>query len=180
MGPQDQIFFQDESTFYQSGTSHRKWARKGSHPSLKIYGTRSKKNVFGFINPLTGASHFLYIKRLNSECFIDALKLLLREYEDSRRLYVVIDNAPAHKSKKVRKFEELHSDRLKLIRLPPYSPDLNPIELVWREVKKDVVYNTFYRYYQDFEEALTNKFRTFSPERIKSLCNVQKYGIEVN
>ena len=104
----------------------------------------------------------------------------MREYSASKKLYIVIDNAPGHNSKKVREFEELHSDRLKLIRLPPYSPDLNPIELVWREVKRDVVYNTFYRYYRDFEEALTDKFRTFSPERIKSICNFQKYGIGVN
>ena len=54
----EQIFFQDESTFYQSGIPRKKWAIKGSTPELLIYGTRARLNVFGIVNPITGKSHF--------------------------------------------------------------------------------------------------------------------------
>ena len=57
----DEIFFQDESTFCQSGIPHRTWAVKGTKPILPIYGTYSKLNVFGIINPISGKSHFQYI-----------------------------------------------------------------------------------------------------------------------
>ena len=66
----EKIFFQDESTFSQSGIPRRVWAVKGTKPTLRIYGTHSKLNVFGMINPISGKSHFSFIKRLNGDCFI--------------------------------------------------------------------------------------------------------------
>jgi len=68
---------------------------------------------------------------------------------------------------------------MKLVKLPPYSPDLNPIETVWREVKKDVVYNTFYPLMNQFKTALTESLQTFNGDRVIQLCNIQKYMNEV-
>jgi len=166
--------YQDESSFYQSGTVHTKWSKKGSKPILKIYGTHSRLNVFGVINPITGQSHFQYIKRLNAECFISYLKAIRREYSESNRIFLIIDNAPGHRAKKVDTYLKQEST-IRLVKLPPYSPDLNPIETVWREVKKDVVYNTFYPLMIDFRAALTERLRKFQGKKIISLCNVQKY-----
>lgn len=166
--------YQDESSFYQSGTIHAKWARKGSKPILKIYGTYSRLNVFGVINPITGQSHFQYIKRLNADCFISYLKAIRREYPNANRIFLIIDNAPGHRAKKVDNFLKEESS-IKIVKLPPYSPDLNPIETVWREVKKDVVYNTFYSLMNDFKTALTKSLRNFQGSRVISLCNIQKY-----
>ena len=180
MDETDTILYQDESTFYQSGIPRKMYARKGSKPELQIYGTHSKVNVFGIINAITGASHFQYIDRLNADCFLKFLDLILKEYKDSKMIYMVIDNAPGHRANKVRQFEELNKDRLTLIRLPPYSPDFNPIEIVWRELKKDVVYNTFYPFVKDFRDALTSKLRGLEPSRVQSICNISKYGICLN
>lgn len=131
--------------------------------------------MFGFINPLSGQSHFQYIKRLNADCFIQFLNAILKEYPDTRKIYIIIDNAPAHRAKKVTQFVD-GVKRLELIKLPPYSPDLNPIETVWREVKKEAVYNTFYPLFADFKESLTQHLRNFGGEKIKSVCNLEKYG----
>lgn len=175
----EQVFFQDESTFYQSGLPRRMWSVRGSNPELSIYGTRARLNVFGIINPITGKSHFQYIKQLDADCFINFLELILKEYKDCTKIYLIIDNAPGHRAKKVQKFLDKHNNRLELVKLPPYSPDLNDIEVVWREVKKDVVYNTFYPLFQDFKDALTASLRGFDEDRVKSICNFQKYGVEV-
>ncbi|MHA1342324.1 MAG: transposase, partial [Promethearchaeota archaeon] len=123
--------------------------------------------------------HFQYIRQLNADCFISFLKLILRKYKDSKKIYLIIDNALGHRAKKVRKFLDKHNDRLEVVKLPAYSPDLNDIELVWREVKKDVVYNTFYALFQDFKDALTRSLRGFNEEQVKSICNFRKYGIKV-
>jgi transposase len=176
----EQLFFQDESTFYQSGLARRMWARKGSRPILPIYGTRAKLNVFGIINPITGKSHFQYIKQLDADCFIAFLKLIMKEYKDAGKIYLIIDNAPGHRAKKVKRFLEGCKDKLEVVELPPYCPDLNDIETVWREVKKDVVYNTFYPLFQEFKDALTSSLRDFNEDRIKSICNFQKYGISIS
>lgn len=143
---------------------------------MPIYGTHAKLNVFGFINPISGQSHFQYIKRLTADCFIEFLVAVLKEYPDAGRIYIIVDNAPAHRAKKVDKFVN-SIKRLDLIKLPPYSPDLNPIEIVWREVKGDVVYNTFYELFDEFRESLTEHLGEFTEVEVKSICNLEKYGV---
>jgi len=106
IGDDEKIFFQDESTFCQSGIPRRVWAVKGAKPTLPIYGTYSKLNVFGMINPISGTSHFSFIKKLNGDCFIQFLKLILKEYPNSKKIYVIVDNAPGYRAKKVEKFLE--------------------------------------------------------------------------
>lgn len=155
------------------------WAQKGTKPILPIYGTQAKLNVFGVINPFEGKGHFQYIKTLDSACFIQFLKAILKEYPGSRKIYVVTDNAPAHKSKRVSEFLRSVNSRLDLVYLPPYSPDLNPIEILWREVKKDVVYNTFYRFFDDFKSSLTKSLKNFCSDRILSICGLTS-GVGVN
>ena len=168
------MLFQDESTFYQSGIPHRRWARKGETPTLPIYGKYAKLNVFGIINPLSGQSHFQYIDRLNADCFIAFLIAILKEYPDAPKIHVIVDNAPAHRANDVDDFVS-EEKRLELVKLPPYSPDLNPIETVWREVKKEAVYNTFYRLFDEFKESLTHHLRYFEGEKVKSVCNLGQY-----
>ncbi|MBD3253539.1 MAG: hypothetical protein GF383_00520 [Candidatus Lokiarchaeota archaeon] len=62
-----------------------------------------------------------------------------------------------------------------LVKLPPYSPDLNPIETVWREIKKEAVYNTFYPLFDQFKKSLTHHLRCFEGEKVKSVCNLERY-----
>ncbi|MHA1393482.1 MAG: transposase [Promethearchaeota archaeon] len=84
------------------------------------------------------------MKNLDAECFIKFLRLILRKYKGSKKIYLIVDNAPGHRAKKVQKFLSEHEDRLEIIKITPYSPDLNEIEKIWREVKREVVYNTYY------------------------------------
>jgi len=98
---------------------------------------------------------------LDAECFIKFLRLILRKYKDSKKIYLIVDNALGHRVRKVQKFLSEHEDRLEIIKIPPYSPDLNEIEKVWREVKKEVVYNTYYPKFEEFKSALTSSFTKF-------------------
>lgn len=75
-------------------------------------------------------------QRVNAATFIDFLRRLLVNAE--RPIYLVLDGHPVYRSKKVRDFVEAQDRKLKLFFLPPYSPELNPDELVWNVIKGQV------------------------------------------
>lgn len=68
-------------------------------------------------------------------------------------LYVVLNNAKAHHAKKVAAFILLHTP-VHLLYLPPYSPDLNPIEDFWRVLRRNVTHNTYYATFEEFRDAV--------------------------
>lgn len=86
--------------------------------------------LFGAVEPLTGESLFLEMPALDSACFQVYLNELSRTYPDSLNL-VVLDGAPAHIAKRLQ-----IPENLLLIRLPPYSPELNPMERLWQDLRK--------------------------------------------
>ena len=90
--------------------------------------------------------------------FLTFLNAILKECPDAPKIHVIVDNALAHRANNVDDFVS-KEERLELVKLPPYSPDLNPIEVVWREVKKEAVYNTFYPLFAELKESLTHQLR---------------------
>ncbi len=71
--------------------------------------------------------------RMNAERFIEFLKRLINTHDQP--IYFIVDGHPSHKAKKVLKFVEKNKKKLKLFFLPAYSPQLNPDELVWNQLK---------------------------------------------
>ena len=71
--------------------------------------------------------------RLNANKFIDFLKRLIHNAE--RPIFLIVDGHPTHKAKKVKEYIESTEGKLRLFILPPYSPELNPDELVWNNLK---------------------------------------------
>ncbi len=152
------------------------WAIKGTAPILPIYTSRERLNVIGAFDPVNDQGFFAYIKSLNAKNFEGFLRALLKKYLKPRKFYLILDNARAHHAKSLKRFLKMHEDKLELIFLPPYSPDLNEIEELWREIKREVVYNTFYSTFREFKEALTRALRRSSDSngKIKNLCNFEK------
>ena len=82
----------------------------------------------------SGQMKFMTIRgKINGDIFISFLKRLL--VEDERPVYLIVDGHPVHRSKKVKEFIDSTEGMLKLFYLSPYSPDLNPDELVWNHLK---------------------------------------------
>jgi transposase len=134
------IWFQDESgvrSDYHAGTS---WAPVGCTPVVTTTGQRFSLNMVSSVSP-KGELHFRLIDgRLTAETFIDYLTALLHDIPG--RIFLVVDGHPAHKAKKTSQFVAGTGDRLTLFFLPGYSPDLNPDEWVWKNVKHDTVGKT--------------------------------------
>ncbi len=113
---------------------------------------------------------------LKTEQFQHFLEGLLARYPEARKLIIVLDNARAHHSKELDPFLEAHKNRLELVFLPPYSPELNPMEWFWKFLRKKVTHNTFFGTFKEFKRALIKfiiKFKLPSQE-IKTRCSYAK------
>jgi transposase len=127
------IYFGDESSVRSDHHAGTTWAPVGRTPVVAKTGDRTSVNMISAISQ-RGDIHFeLTTGRANSLVFIDFLKKLL--HDDGGRVFLVLDNCSIHTSKAVQKFVESTEGTLTLFFLPPYSPQLNPDEWVWNNVK---------------------------------------------
>jgi transposase len=131
------IFWGDEAsvrTDFHSGTT---WAPIGQTPVVYGTGNRHSINMISAVSA-QGKMHFSFMEgNTSSATFIDYLKKLLHDIPG--KIYLIVDGHSAHTAKDTAKFIESTNGRLTLFFLPPYSPELNPDEWVWRNVKHDRV-----------------------------------------
>lgn len=108
----------------------------------------------------------------DSDTFIQYLKLLLSEYHTDRKIVLVLDNASPHKSAKTKAYIKSEESRIELLYLPPYSPDLNPAELVWKDIRACRTHNKYFAAVKELLEEIMDYLKTYSipNERIKQLC----------
>ena len=131
------IAFLDESAVRSDHHAGTTWAERGKTPVVRTTGARFSLNMVGAVTARGDFRFMTYAGRMNAEVFIHFLKRLVHDSE--RPVYLVLDNHPVHKSKAVRTFVESQQGRLELHFLPPYSPELNPVEQVWRHAKSHQV-----------------------------------------
>jgi transposase len=131
------IFFCDEAgirTDYHSGTT---WAPVGQTPIVRGTGNRKSLNMISVVSP-RGKFHFSFVNgNVNAENFIEYLKKLMRDIPGP--IFLIVDGHPAHTAAITREFAQKTEGRLNLYFLPPYSPELNPDEWVWKKIKHDRV-----------------------------------------
>jgi transposase len=100
--------------------------------------------------------------------FIEFLKRLIHNAD--RPIFLIVDGHPAHKAKSVRRFVESEKDRLQLFLLPPYSPELNPDERVWNDLKNNAVGRKSIDSPKELHKIVTGHMRLIqkSPDRVRS------------
>ena len=167
----DLLMFLDEVSVKQHPNLQPKWSLKGSKEFIGTFGNHAKVNVLGAINHALGKTFHMKSEKLNSEIFIKFLEHLIM-LNPTKRLVLVIDNAPWHKSKKVMKFIEGVSEKIEIIWLPVYSPDFNPIEHLWKFMK-EVVSNFFFPKISELKNAITDFFNHLyqKKQKIMTLCS---------
>jgi transposase len=127
------VWFADEAgvrSDYHSGTT---WAPKGRTPVVKTTGARHSVNMISAVAPDGSLRFSTYTGRFTSKEFIDFCKRLLHDAPGP--VFLVVDGHPTHRSKATKAFVESTEGQLKLYMLPGYSPELNPDEWVWNNVK---------------------------------------------
>ena len=132
-----QIFFGDEAgvrSDFHSGTT---WGRRGHTPIVTSTGARFGVNMISAINA-RGQLRFMLTKgRVTAAVFIEFLKRLM--VNASTPIFLVVDGHSTHKAKSVKRFVHEQAGRLELHYLPAYSPELNPDELVWSNLKNNAI-----------------------------------------
>ena len=128
------VLFIDECSVSLNPNSGKTWAPLGKTPVIKVSSSRSSIPVISAIS-MTGRLYFTVPNgRVNADEFIKFIRKIVKQIP-RKKVYLVVDNCAAHKAKKTTKFIE-KTGRLSLHFLPPYSPDFNPDELVWAQLKQ--------------------------------------------
>jgi transposase len=124
-------FCLDESTYVIAPNPRRAWYPRGKNIVTRINYTRKKFCAFGAL----GAGIPLFYDTANSGNFVDFVKSLQKRYG---KILLFADNAAYHKSVTVRKHLEASKNAVKIIHFPRYTPELNPIEVQWRQIKHNL------------------------------------------
>jgi transposase len=160
------VFFADEAgvrTDYHSGTT---WGEVGRTPIVKGTGNRKSVNMISAVSP-HGKLYFKFLDgNTNATAFIGFLEDMLHDIPGI--IFLVVDGHSAHTAGVTKKFADKNKDRLRLFYLPPYSPELNPDEWVWKNIKHDHVGKMAARTLDEFHDGITkavNRLLSF-PETI--------------
>lgn len=137
--PAWEVFASDEVRIELEAQTRRAWLRRGQRTIVKVNRKREYQNYIGLLNQKTFACHLYEMSWQNQETVIEALTKFKTEYS-KKKICVVWDNAGFHKGKLIR--QELSTggvlENFHLINLPPYAPDKNPIEHVWKDAKSAI------------------------------------------
>ncbi len=173
--------FQDEVHFQAQTSITRMWAPKGSEP--KVMSKPGKNNIAysGFVIPATGELYVMKPGWFNYESVIKSFRDFIKSnpVPDGKKYCIILDNAPWHK-KAIRliwkeAWDEYADIReaMEYLSLPPYSPDLNPIEQVWRKTRREKTHNRYFATLPILTDTLDEYFLGFAKpnEQLKSLCS---------
>lgn len=127
------LYFEDESGVSLSPVIGKTWAPRGKTPIVRVTGKRGGVLAMSAISPSGRMCFRLEKRRINAEVMIEFVDQIA-ECHRNRKIGVIMDRAPCHIAKKLSKHME-STKRMKIFHLPPYSPDLNPDEKVWRHMK---------------------------------------------
>lgn len=164
-----EIYFGDAASIRSDHHAGRTWGKKGQTPVVEATGARYSMSL---ISAITSRGHMRFMIKdrggVNAEVFIEFLKRLLVGAENP--IFLIVDRGPAHIAKKTRAFVETLNGKLRLFYLPPYSPDRNPDELVWKHLKADTVGRMVTTGKADFKSKVRSAMRSLqnNPEKIRS------------
>lgn len=147
------LLFGDEASFAQWGSLSSTWAPKGQQPEGPTSGKRKAYKVFGLIDYFSGPLFYkAHAGRFNSESYKAFLLDVLAQ--TTQHVVVIQDGARYHTSKAMQVFFEMHAKRLTIEPLPAYSPDFNPIEHLWKKVKKEATHLKHFPEFTDLQHEV--------------------------
>ncbi len=155
--------FQDEAGFGRINKPRYCWCEKGIRPVVPCHHIREYRYAYGSVDPLTGDSFFLILPQCNTECTNVFLQELSKEFQDSVIL-LCCDGAAWHKSKGL-----IVPDNIVLFFIPPYTPEMNPIEQIWKEIRKRGFKNEVFSTLEKVVDRLCDVICSLSPTVIHSI-----------
>jgi transposase len=157
----------DEGRFGQQGTLTRKWAPRGSRP-VAVKQTRYEwVYCYAAVNPLSGDAVALLLRHVDTRHMNEFLRVFSEHLGPDEHAVLILDNAGWHRS-----HELIVPENVTLLFLPPYSPELNPVERLWAYLKSHFFSNTAHADYQALLDAGCHAWDHLSPALLGSLCSL--------
>lgn len=158
------LLFSDEASFAQWGSLGYTWAKRGHQPLVKTSGKRTGYKVLGLIEYFSGRLFYRgQTERFTAERYCAFLLTVLASTE--QRLIIVQDGARYHTARATQDFVAKHAERLQVYQLPSYSPDYNPIEHLWRNVKREQTHNRYFPTFESLTQAVEESLAAFQDDR---------------
>lgn len=136
------------------------WIQKGVRKEIPANSGRSRINLSGVMDIIDHKVLVQEDEMLNAGATISFFRKIEEAYPAKTAVHVFCDNARYYRNKAVTEY--LKTSKVRLHFLPPYSPNLNPIERLWKWMKERVIYNTYYREFEDFRSAVLGFFAALS------------------
>lgn len=158
--------FQDEARFGRISDVRHCWDKKPHRPLVRAMVTQQYTYAYGAVSPVDGRFDSLILPQVNSACMQVFLDEIAARYPNEN-VVMVLDGAGWHKSQEI----EL-AENVRTLFLPPYSPELNPQEHVWDELREKFFHNRAFDSLDALETHLEEALRSLesSPERMGSIA----------
>lgn len=154
--PDDKILFMDGVHPQHNTVAAYGWIKKGQEKEVKSNSGRQRLNINGALDVKDCKVTITFEETLNAITVLALFKKLRKVYKNAGKLYIICDNAGYYKPDELQlQLKELN---IELVFLPPYSPNLNLIERVWKFFRKKVMYNKYYVKFSDFRTAVETFF----------------------
>jgi transposase len=157
LGKDDSIYFMDATHPQHTSLAGYGWIKRGQEKALKTNPIPNRLNINGAINIINLNCVVQYEERLTKETTKDFLEQL-RKHQPRGWIHLINDNAGYYDSPEVVAYAE--SMAIKIHYLPVYSPNLNLIERLWRHFQKIVLYNRYYKTFEEMQAACRHFFET--------------------
>lgn len=162
------IFFGDEAGIRSDFHAGTTWALKGETPVVESNGQRFGLNMISAVSP-QGEMRFMIVDgSVKSQEFITFLSRLIDGV--NYKVFLIVDGHPTHRSKKVKEYVASTNGQLGIFYLPGYSPELNPDEFVWNDLKNNIVGRKFISNKEDLKSVVIGGLRSLqkNKQKIKS------------
>ena len=151
LGKHDRIYFSDASHPHHNSTPSYGWIKKGEQKELKTNSGRQRLNLHGAIDPESLHCVLREDSTIDSKSTLNLIKEVEKKNPFAEKIYMITDNASYYHSESVKEY--LATSKVEFVYLPPYSPNLNLIERLWKFFHKEVLYNSYYEHFIEFKEA---------------------------
>jgi transposase len=164
-GERLRVFFMDEARFGQQGTTTRMWAPKGSRPTAVKQTRYEWLYLFAAVEPATGVSVALQAPSINTGTMSVFLQMLASELGPKDHAVLIMDQAGWHRARKLKT-----PTNIWILFLPPYSPELNPVERLWAYLRSHYLANRTFDNYQHLLDAGAEAWQLLTPQVLQSVC----------
>ena len=161
----------DEASFRLVPVYRKVWFIRGQKPQGVFFWSNKKLCVFGALTSEHNF-HYEFYPAQNSFTFVMFLSTLSTLIDQTRKYVFIFDNVGFHKTDVVRNFLYKHYKNIKVVYLPPYSPELNPIETCWKITRAVITNSTFFPTIGEMQSSLEAFWRrnSFMQDFTNYLC----------